>query len=80
MTVYFSKNGTRIEISQFIGKGGEGDVYEVSGKPSTVAKILKMKKRTRERERNTRNYGSTTTRSGLHENESTPFLRLLASD
>jgi DNA-binding helix-hairpin-helix protein with protein kinase domain len=36
---YKDKNGNVITIGKMIGKGGEGTVYEVKGKPGTVIKI-----------------------------------------
>jgi DNA-binding helix-hairpin-helix protein with protein kinase domain len=36
---YIDSNGNMIKIGKVIGKGGEGTVYEVKGKPGTVLKI-----------------------------------------
>jgi DNA-binding helix-hairpin-helix protein with protein kinase domain len=37
--IYTESNGNRIKIGKRLGKGGEGSVYEVQGKPGTVLKI-----------------------------------------
>lgn len=46
MAEYLGRNGARYELGALIGRGGEGDIYEVVGQPGIVAKIYKDAKYT----------------------------------
>ena len=44
MTTYRGRNGSRYALGKKIGHGGEGDVYEIQGRPGMVAKLYSQKK------------------------------------
>lgn len=44
MTTYYGMSGTRYNLDKCIGKGGEGEIYEVTGSGNYVAKLYNEKK------------------------------------
>ena len=51
MATYYNSSGKSVEIYSELGRGGEGTVYKISGRPNNVAKIYHLSHRTSEKER-----------------------------